>query len=112
MRPGKLTLLSLAMFLWVPMFAQTQGPDNPVRATSEKNNAPYADLIAKLENVRIVFKDGSIRKNCKVTEIKDYWIVYEKGGSLHDAVIDRIERIEIGLEGVVTFNKMKKPVLR
>src|SRR3990172_7198428 len=101
-------LIGLSMFLWAPMFAQT--------ADSTKKNTPgnierkETSLISMLKNTRIVFKDGSIRKNCKVKEINDYWIVYEKNGSLHDLMIEKIRRIEIsdGTTQAVLFDEKNK----
>ncbi|HZX73944.1 MAG TPA: hypothetical protein VFE57_05975 [Cyclobacteriaceae bacterium] len=42
----------------------------------------------------IVLKDHSIIKNITIHEIKDYWIVYVKNESLHDLMMEKIERIE------------------
>jgi hypothetical protein len=100
-------LLGLSMFLWVPMFAQT--PDS-----SNKKNALNATIVSQLEKTRIIFKDGSIRKNCKVKEIHDYWIVYEKEGSLHDLLIEKILRIEIndGTMRAIYFDERNKPEIR
>jgi hypothetical protein len=111
-------LIGLSMFIWVPMFtptgfAQTEG-------STQKENAPNnikkkdSLLLSRLRNTRIVFKDGSIRKNCKVKEINDYWIVYEKEGSLHDLMIEKVSRIEIG-DGTmqaVFFDEKNKPGIR
>lgn len=106
-------LIGLSMFLWVPMFAQTAD-------SIKKQNAPDkvegkdSTLLVMLKNTRIVFKDGSIRKNCKVKEINDYWIVYEKDGSMHDQTIEKIRRIEIGdgTRHAVFFDEKNKPVIR
>lgn len=96
-------LLGLLMFIWVPMFVQTTKPDRSVRSGSIQkqialNNIEKKDsiLLSRLVTVRIVLKDGSIKKNCKVIEIHEYWLVYEKDGSLHDLLIEKIKRIEIG----------------
>ncbi len=105
-------LIGLSMFFWVPMFAQTKSPDNTVGADSTtKKNVPNTLLLSRLENTRIIFKDGNIRKNCKVKEINDYWIVYEKDGSLHDLMIEKIKRIEIGngTMPAVFFDEKNKP---
>ena len=122
-------LIGLSMFLWVPMFTPSgfaQTADSiPARTTDfqsggKQKNAPGqvqrkdSLLLSRLRDTRIVFKDGSIRKNCKVKEINDYWIVYEKDGSLHDLMIEKISRIEIG-DGtmqVVVFDEKSKPKIR
>lgn len=52
--------------------------------------------ILSLGSLRIVEKDGTIKKNVILKEIHSYWIIYEKDGSLHDFLISTIDRIEIG----------------
>lgn len=42
----------------------------------------------------IILKDHSIIKNIAIHEIRDYWIVYMKNESLHDLMMEKIERIE------------------
>jgi|GEM_PF-4166095 len=42
----------------------------------------------------IILKDHSIIKNIKIHEIREYWIVYVKNESLHDLMMEKIERIE------------------
>ena len=42
----------------------------------------------------IVMKDHSTIKNITIHEVKEYWIVYIKNGSLHDLMMEKIERIE------------------
>ena len=103
-------LLGLCMLLWAPMMAQTSN-------STIKQNAPTcverkdSALLSRLKETRIVFKDGSIRKNCNVKQINDYWIVYEKAGSEHDLEIDKIKRIEIcdGTMQAVFFDEKNKP---
>ena len=101
-------LIGLSLFMWVPMMAQTG---------TTKQNAPEvigkgdSVLLSKLHNTRIVLKDGTIKKNCSVKEINAYWIVYEKEGSLHDLMIDEIERIELAKMQAVFFNDNHKPSL-
>ena len=94
------------MFLWVPMFAEAQ--DSAKKTQAEQKEM---QLLSRLKKTKIVLKDGTIKKNCSVIEIKDYWIVYEKEGSLHDLMIEQIERIEIMDEKkqAVFFDKRNKP---
>lgn len=51
------------------------------------------DLVA-LGVGKIVEKDRSVIKNITLHEVKEYWIVYIKNGSIHDLMIERIDRIE------------------
>ncbi len=56
--------------------------------------------LSKKENLkalgvgRIVEKDRSILKNITLYEVKEYWIVYIKNGSVHDLLMEQIDRIE------------------
>jgi hypothetical protein len=123
-------LIGLFAFLWLPMLSHAKSPDGSVRTdyAAEYSEMPgYCGLseqrltggdarkdsmlISRLGNTRIVFKDGSIRKNCKVKEINAYWIIYEKDGSLHDLMIEKIRRIEIcdGTMQAIFFNEKNKP---
>lgn len=43
---------------------------------------------------RIIEKDRSILKSIKLHEVKEYWIVFIKNGSIHDLLMERIDRIE------------------
>ena len=43
---------------------------------------------------RIVEKDRSILKNITLHEVKEYWVVYIKNGSIHDLLMEKIDRIE------------------
>ncbi len=51
------------------------------------------DLVA-LGVGKIVERDRSVIKNITLHEVKEYWIVYIKNGSIHDLMIERIDRIE------------------
>lgn len=101
-------LIGLSMFLWVPMFAQTGTTKQNASNVPARNDSLF---LQRLSNTRIVLKDGTQKKNCKITEIKEYWIVFEKEGSLHDMMIDKIERIEIcdGTMQAVFFNEKNRP---
>lgn len=98
----------LAFLLWVPMFAEAENAEATGTAAIQNKDSV---LLSKLSKVRIVLKDGTMKKNCKVVEIKSYWIVYEKDGSLHDLMIESIERIEIqdGKMEAVFFDDKHKP---
>ena len=43
---------------------------------------------------RIVEKDRSILKNITLYEVREYWVVYVKNGSIHDLLMEKIDRIE------------------
>ena len=100
------------MLLWMPMMAQT---NNSVTNRTETQQLEKKDSIplSQLEKTRIVLKDGSIKKNCHIKEINDYWILYLKDGSLHDQAIDKIRRIEItdGTMRAVFFDENNRPRL-
>lgn len=95
------------MFLWVPMFSQTVEIKKEQKVSDLKNDSL---LLSRLTKTRIVFKDGSIKKNCRITEIREYWIVYEKDGSTHDQMIEKIARIEFndGMKAIF-FDEKNNP---
>lgn len=70
--------------------------------------------IESLGKLRIIEKDGTIKKNITLKEIHAYWIIYEKDNSLHDFLISSIERIEIGDNKykAIYFNKNGKALIR
>ena len=51
------------------------------------------DLMA-LGLGRIIEKDRSIRKSITLYVVKEYWVVYVKNGSVHDLLMEKIDRIE------------------
>jgi hypothetical protein len=60
--------------------------------------------IVSLGKARIVLKDGSIKKSCRLREIHATWIIYVKDGVLHDLPMDKISRLELeDGEGAVYF---------
>ncbi len=70
-------------------------------------------LLRKLGTTRIYLKDNTIRKNCTIKEIKDYWIVFLKDRSLHDVMIDKVKYIEMEDEvHAVFFDDKNKPVIK
>ena len=75
------------------------------------------DEIKRLQNQlgegRIILKDNRIYKRTKIHKIHPYWIEYVKNGSLHDLMIEKIKRIEIGreIQKVIVFDKKNKPVI-
>lgn len=84
--------------------------DNGSHDMNVVNKQKDSLLLTRLANTRIILKEFGIRKNCKIVEINEYWIVYIKDGSLHDLMIEEIKRIEIGdgsMEAVF-FDKNKK----
>lgn len=113
-------LIGLSLFLWMPLLYNPVGRFEQITNSIKKQNASNfierkdSIILSRLKNTRIVFKDGSIRKNCTVKEINNYWIVYEKDGSLHDLEIEKISRIEIGngTMKAVFFDEKNKPGIR
>ncbi len=69
--------------------------DSTIRKILDETKSEYIDL-SDLGKLRIVERDGSIKKNVVLKEIHSSWIIYEKDGSLHDFMISAIDRIEIG----------------
>lgn len=111
-------IICLSLFPWASVFAQTEQQDKSdiTNGINNKvlNNNDNSMLLSRLGNTRIIFKDGSIRKNCKIKEIHEYWIVYEKEGSLHDQLTENIKRIEIGDKTMqaVFFDENNKPFIK
>lgn len=108
----KYTWIFANLFLLTGMaFAQTQmnGRDT-VKIACEYGGSV---LLSKLGTARILFKDNTIKKNCTIKEIKEYWVVYMKDRSLHDAQIDKIKRIEMDDQSyAIYFDSQNKPILK
>lgn len=49
-----------------------------------------------LGDCRIICKDKSTIRNVSVVAINEFYITYEKDGSLHDLLLDRIKKIKTG----------------
>jgi len=80
----RILVTSLLLFITSPeMLSRSNWPD-----LSSKE-----DLKA-LGIGRIVERDHSILKDISLAEMKEYWIVYVKDGSVHDMLMDNIDRIE------------------
>lgn len=85
-----------------------QGIDSiPVR--NSKKKWP----LWQLGSCTIFEKDGSEIRRAVIKEIHDHWIVYEKDGSLHDFMIEKIDRILIGSDRScsVYFDSKKRPYI-
>ncbi len=69
--------------------------------------------VWQLGHCIIYEKDGSEIRNALIKEIHDHWIVYEKNGSLHDFMIEKIDRIGIGSNRsyAVYFDTKGKPYI-
>ena len=114
-----ITILFILCFT-VPVFAQKSDSEIKSKDMNNSNNNMNvankqvdSQLLSRLVNTRIIFKDNSIRKNCKIVEINEYWIVYIKEGSMHDLMIEEIKRIEIGdgTTQAVYFDENNKPII-
>ncbi len=57
-------------------------------------NLQSAEDLKALGVGRVIESDGTIIKNIKLLEIKEYWIVYIKNNSTHDLMMEKINRIE------------------
>lgn len=87
---------------------------------SESTKVKYTTLmigknelnLKDLGYTRIVLKDGSIKKNCIITEIGENGIVYIKDRVLHDMLIDRVKKIEFDEgEWFIYFEADHQPVV-
>lgn len=105
--------IGLSVILWVPLFARAQA-DSSTKTTLIHSEYGKPVSLSEIGITRLVLKDGSIKKDCLIREINEYWIVYEKGGSLHDQMIEKIRRIEIGKDKAyaIFFNDKNKPILK
>ena len=70
-----------------------------VIAFSSASKAQPPDLTRKedlkaLGVGKIVEKDGSIIKSVVLHEVREYWVVYIKRGSMHDLMMERVNWIE------------------
>lgn len=106
-------ILPLAVLLWLalPSFAQK---DSTKKETLIEAEYGKPVILSQLGLTRIVLRNGNIKKDCKIVELHDYWIVYEKDGSLHDQMIDKIKRIELcgEVNSAIFFDEKNKPVIR
>ena len=115
MRPALRTVLCCTAFLQAPWTARA-GNDS-AKADQKGIQIPAgrggAAAWKQFGPVRIVLKDGSVKKDCLLREIHAYWIVYQKNGSLHDQLIEKIQRIEISAEEapVLVFDEKNRPVI-
>ena len=100
----KYILVLMIIVLPPTLFAQSNFPD-----LSKKE-----DLQA-LGKGKIYETDNTSTKNIEIFEIKEFWIVYIKNDSLHDLLIEKIDRIEFPDSKwgsvVITFIK-NKPVFK
>lgn len=86
-------VFSMFVFLAGSLICQQE---NKTTITKIKDAYGNEVELTSLGNTRIVLKDGSIKKNCVLKEIKMNGVVYMKDQVLHDMQIDRIKRIELG----------------
>ncbi|OFY85180.1 MAG: hypothetical protein A3F72_05210 [Bacteroidetes bacterium RIFCSPLOWO2_12_FULL_35_15] len=87
--------------------------DTVIRKIFDESTGDSIDILS-LGNLRIVEKDGTIKKNTILKEIHSYWIIYEKDGSLHDFLISAIDRIELGNKKgkAIYFDKKGKATIK
>ncbi len=112
-RPAQRAALCCAAFLQAPFMARAGSDSTEADPPGIQISDGRGGIIAweQFGPVRIVLKDGSVKKDCRLREIHDYWIVYEKNGSLHDQLIEKIQRIEISAEEepVLVFDEKNRP---
>ena len=65
-----------------------------VAAQNQKPNLNRSEDLNALGIGKIVEKDRSVIKNITLYEVKEYWIVFAKDGSVHDLMMEQIDRIE------------------
>lgn len=85
-------LFTMLAALWLPASSSAQSGTGDTIKISCKFGGSIA--LNSIGRTRIHFKDGTIRKDCTMKEIKDQWLIYEKDGSLHDVEIEKISWIE------------------
>lgn len=78
-------IIFVSFFSFLSFFIQIQ--------TNSPDLSNPSDLKA-LGIGKIIRKDKSVVNNIKLNEVKEYWIVYEKNGSLHDLMTEKITRLE------------------
>lgn len=78
--------LILLSIVWSFMFS--------VAAQNQKPNLANTEDLNALGIGKIVEKDRTVIKNIILYEVKEYWIVFKKDGSVHDLMMEQIERIE------------------
>lgn len=79
---------NIILLSFVLMFALTG------EAQNKTPDLTKAEDLKALGTGKIIEKDNCIIKNIKLIEVKEYWMVYEKNSSLHDMMMEKINRIE------------------
>jgi hypothetical protein len=98
------------------------GPShNPIGKRMAQDAEPLKEIVmasdgrviplAELGICRMIERDGSVWKAVKLYEIYPFHLVFIKNGSLHDMLIENINRIEIEkMKGfAVVFDSKNKP---
>jgi hypothetical protein len=98
---------------WLLLYGAAFGQNGNQEAAKIKYANGGERLLNTLGYTRIVLKDGSIKKDCLLKEIKANGLVYLKDKVLHDMAIDKIKRIEIEDSGTaIFFDEHNKPLIR
>jgi len=98
----------------LPANILAQADSKSADSTKVKNSiAKIRALHSKFGTGKIILKDRGSIKNVLIQEIHPYWIVYKKNESLHDLMMEKIEKIEIGKEyhRTIYFDKNNKPII-
>ena len=108
------TFSRLLIILWVPMFTETQESKKEDKDKSSSKNSESdkeKNLLTRLKKTRIVLKDNSVIKNCRIKAMDYVKIVYEQSGNLYDQMIGMIERIDIldGTMHAIFFDEKNEP---
>ena len=109
------TIFAITVIVSYPVYeanAQKDVQDSAKTYLEDINNKIHV-LQNQLGEGRIILKDKSIYKKTKIHKIHPYWVEYIKDGSLHDFMIEKIERIEIGNDAqkVIVFNDKNEPII-
>ena len=96
--------------------------DSVVTKPEETTTAPGIQIssesgkiigINQLGPAKIHFKDGTMKVACTIKEIHKDWILFEKNGGLHDAMINQISRVELSEQATleIIFDEKNNPKL-
>jgi hypothetical protein len=102
--------LALAILLLLPLMSASQAAPDTFFIPCENGGKK---MLTEIGLCRIYQKDGQTRKNCRIWEIKEYFIVYEQNGSLHDMLIEKIARIDPNSGTTsIYFDSQNRPLVK
>jgi hypothetical protein len=93
-------------------FAQVQCNNKIDSLNTKLQNGTPVDL-SYYGKARIELKERVIYLNCTITEVNSLWVIYKKGGALHDQMIDKIKVIRFEEQSLkLEFNDLNKGKLK